>query len=70
MPGRSGAQLAEAVRKRFPELRVLLMSGYARDIVERATPNCRHLRVLAKPFTMQELAEALRATFNEELSVA
>jgi nitrogen-specific signal transduction histidine kinase/CheY-like chemotaxis protein len=66
MPGPSGVQLAEAMIKRHPELRVLLMSGYARDIVERATAADSRIRLLSKPFTIQELAECLRATLNEE----
>jgi signal transduction histidine kinase/ActR/RegA family two-component response regulator len=66
MPGPSGVQLAEAMIKRYPDLRVLLMSGYARDIVERATATDHRIRLLSKPFTIQELAECLKATLNEE----
>jgi signal transduction histidine kinase len=66
MPGPSGVQLADVVTKRHPGLRVLLMSGYARDIVERAAPGHDNIRLLAKPFTIQQLAEALRAALNDE----
>lgn len=66
MPGPSGVQLADAMTKRHPGLRVLLMSGYAREIVERAAPGHEDIRLLAKPFTIQQLAEALRDALNEE----
>jgi signal transduction histidine kinase len=66
MPGPSGVQLADVVTKRHPGLRVLLMSGYARDIVERAAPGHDNIRLLAKPFTIQQLAEALRGALNDE----
>lgn len=70
MPGDSGAQLADVVTKRHPQLRVLLMSGYASEIVERATtPHCR-FRLLTKPFTIQELAEALRSVLNDDAAAA
>ena len=66
MPGPSGVQLADVMTKRHPGLRVLLMSGYARDIVERAASGHNNIRLLAKPFTIQQLAEALRDALNEE----
>lgn len=66
MPGPSGAQLADVMTRRYPGLRVLLMSGYAKDIVERAAPRDSQIRLLAKPFTIQRLAEALRATLNDD----
>jgi signal transduction histidine kinase/ActR/RegA family two-component response regulator len=70
MPGASGAQLADVVTKRHPELRVLLMSGYASEIVERATTRHCRFRLLTKPFTIQELAQALRSVLNDDPAVA
>lgn len=66
MPGASGVELANAMTKRYPDLRVLLMSGYARDIVERAPLRNGRIRLLGKPFTIKELAQALRATLNDD----
>jgi hypothetical protein len=51
--------------KRYPELRVLLMSGYPRDIID-TQPRDDGTRLLAKPFTIRELAEALRGTLNDD----
>ncbi|HUA78801.1 MAG TPA: CHASE3 domain-containing protein [Dyella sp.] len=66
MPGPSGVSLAREMTKRHPELRVLLMSGYPRDIIDRAQPHDDPTRLLAKPFTIRDLAEALRATLNDD----
>ncbi|RDS79663.1 response regulator [Dyella monticola] len=66
MPGPSGVSLAREMTRRYPELRALLMSGYPRDIVDRAQPHDDRTRLLAKPFTMRDLAEALRAALNDE----
>jgi PAS domain S-box-containing protein len=54
MPGMNGAELAEAMRSRAPELPVLLVSGYAdRDGLDPSLPR------LAKPFRRDELAKSL-----------
>lgn len=54
MPGMSGAELAEAAQMRWPELPVLLISGYA-EVAEIAPGFHR----LAKPFRVAELAEGI-----------
>jgi signal transduction histidine kinase len=56
MPGMSGAELAGRLRAKAPELRVLLVSGYAD--VESVAPD---LPRLAKPFRHAELADSLAA---------
>ncbi len=54
MPGLSGTDLAVQLRERFPELPVLVVSGYADlDSLSPAFPH------LSKPFRQAELASAL-----------
>src|SRR5574343_1849148 len=57
MPGGiNGRQLAELVQQHHPQIRIVLMSGYA-DEAEPA--GAGDLPVLAKPFDRQDLARAL-----------
>jgi len=52
MPGMSGPELVRLVRARWPEIRVLYMSGYADDEIEDLD---RDAGFLQKPFTPTEL---------------
>lgn len=56
MPRMTGSQLAEAIRREWPELPVILATGYAeipRDAGEADLPR------LGKPFSQTQLAEAI-----------
>jgi PAS domain S-box-containing protein len=55
MPGMTGTELASELRRRTPELRIVIISGYS-DIDEIAPDFIR----LTKPFRQEELAEAIR----------
>lgn len=59
MPGRTGHQLLEEIGIRYPAQRVVLMSGFADDDQLRRTFGSREVPFLAKPFTLQELMQAL-----------
>jgi len=52
MPGMSGPELVQIVRERWPNVRVLFMSGYADDEIEDLDRNAAFLQ---KPFTPSEL---------------
>jgi len=54
MPGMSGTELSRALRARYPDLQILVVSGYARS--EGVTPDVARL---AKPFRSDELAASL-----------
>jgi len=62
MPGgMSGVELHDVVRKRWPSCRILLVTGYSRDEFRRIGVDPGSVRLLRKPFTMNELIEALAA---------
>ncbi len=64
MPGGiNGRQLAAAVRRDHPHMRIVLMSGYTDEDDDGAT---RELPLLAKPFTRQELARAMQGTNRDK----
>jgi PAS domain S-box-containing protein len=65
LPGVSGRELADRLRMRFPDLRVLFISGYTEDQALAAVAASGSLapstRLLHKPFTTARLVEEVRA---------
>ena len=71
MPGMSGPELCEHLRRMRPELRVILMSGYSAETSgSDALPH--GVQRLRKPFTTPDLSRALRTALeyapNESLA--
>ena len=56
MPSMSGRELVERLKARWPELRVLLMSGYTDDAGGRHRKHSAAPAVIQKPFTPASLA--------------
>ncbi|HVN77037.1 MAG TPA: PAS domain S-box protein [Thermoanaerobaculaceae bacterium] len=65
LPGIHGGALAEALGARWPELRVVLMSGYTEDVALRAAAAGGSARFLQKPFDMKTLAHEVRTALDE-----
>ncbi|RYG82231.1 MAG: response regulator, partial [Alphaproteobacteria bacterium] len=63
MPGGSGIDLAEEVRRRYPGLPVVLTSGYSHILAQRGSSG---FTLLHKPYSIEELAKALRAVTVED----
>jgi len=58
MPGgMTGRELADRLRREHPELKVMLMSGYSH---ERLGKIHAHSHILTKPFSLENLTEAVR----------
>ncbi len=64
MPGMSGRQLADRLKQKIPNLKVLFVSGYSGDVISRED----HLEPGAyfahKPLTKVALDEKLRTIFR------
>ncbi|HSG48252.1 MAG TPA: ATP-binding protein, partial [Longimicrobiales bacterium] len=60
LPGMDGLELVRALRKTMPDIRVLVISGYAGDRPEVEEFLSRE-HFLAKPFTLEKLGETLQA---------
>jgi two-component system cell cycle sensor histidine kinase/response regulator CckA len=63
MPKLSGAALAARLREALPELKILLMSGYAEDLADRELGAVPH-GFIAKPFTPEELLGKVRLVLD------
>ncbi len=59
MPGQTGIEMAQDLRKRRPDLKILFISGYAGSL-DGPLPH----PFLPKPFSMEEIAEAVRAILD------
>ena len=62
--GLNGRQLADAARELVPQLPVLLITGYAGDVIAGDDLPAR-MRVLGKPFALDELAASVRAALED-----
>jgi len=54
MPGMTGPELAQLVRQRRPDIKIVLTSGY---VGEEAVPS--HLAFVPKPWRMEQVAKAV-----------
>lgn len=59
MPGMDGIALALKLRRDKPDLRILLMSGYAAERQRAHNLDALMHRVVAKPFTLRDLCGAV-----------
>ncbi len=66
MPGElDGLALARHIVASYPNIRILLTSGYAADILARQTDDLDH-HFLRKPYRQSDLANALSALFDDD----
>lgn len=61
MPGRDGADLADALRERIPGLPIALLTGYSHSPLIEAARRRPATAVFTKPVSIGELADFLRA---------
>jgi len=59
MPSMDGPTMVRRARERYPDLPILFMSGYAEEQLRKSI-DIDHVAFLAKPFSVQQLAEAAR----------
>ena len=64
LPGITGGELATGLQARWPDLRVVLMSGYTEDEAVVLASRTSVVRFLQKPFDMDTLARELRAALE------
>lgn len=64
MPQISGIDLLDRIKRRYPDMGVILMSGYGTDEMRAQVQNLDCLRFIEKPFAIKELKELLRENLN------
>jgi DNA-binding NtrC family response regulator len=70
MPGLGGPELAKRVSARYPQIKVLYMSGYADAALVPEGILQDDLSFLQKPFTPAALKERVRAVLGQPLRTA
>lgn len=66
MPGRDGIYLMGEVKRRWPKIPMIVMSGYAtRETIEEVSSQGA-AKFIPKPFTPDELLQAIRQVLDKE----
>jgi PAS domain S-box-containing protein len=66
LPGMNGRQLADELKRRQPAVKVLFMTGYARDAIVHDGRLDPGVQLIQKPFTKDELAARVKAILSEQ----
>jgi PAS domain S-box-containing protein len=69
MPGMSGRELAKRLTGRYPNLRVLYMSGYTYNVIAQDGTLEEGISFLQKPFTPQVLTQKVRESLDRPIPV-
>lgn len=65
MPNMSGVELAQRLKEHYPELNVLMISGYSEERLLRGDGSGAGLPFLQKPFTMDVMAAKVRQVLDD-----
>jgi len=64
MPGMDGNTLVSLIRQEIPNVKVVLMSGYAEDVFRDEIGRDQTLHFLGKPFTLKDLASKVKEVLD------
>lgn len=64
MPGLNGRQLTSELRKTFPNLKVIFISGYTSDVLGEVSMHSNQELLLYKPFTKEVLQRKINELMN------
>ena len=60
MPEMDGPTLLGELRKLYPDLKVIFVSGYAEDAFKKNLPEGEDFNFLPKPFSLRQLVETVK----------
>ena len=66
MPGINGIELLDKIKRRFPEIGVILMSGYGTAEMRASIKQIDCLRFIEKPFAISALQQLLRKNITKQ----
>lgn len=65
MPEMDGPTLLGELRKLYPDLKVIFVSGYAEDAFRRNLPEGEEFNFLPKPFSLRQLVETVKQVIGQ-----
>ena len=65
MPRLNGPELVRVVSSHYPEIKIIFMSGYSNDVLDRYGIVASRIRYMQKPFTPAVLVQAVREELNK-----
>jgi len=66
MPEMDGPTLLTELRKSYPDMKFIFVSGYAEDAFARNLPADAKFGFLPKPFSLKQLAVVVRETLDAD----
>jgi two-component system cell cycle sensor histidine kinase/response regulator CckA len=57
MPGMSGTELAQTIKQRLPNIKIILASGYSEEIARRELKGSDDFEFIAKPYSLGDLTK-------------
>jgi len=70
MPKMNGKELAEALKKTRPDLKILFMSGYPREVLSQQGKIDASINLIQKPFSNDALARRIREVLDQSEKTA
>jgi CheY-like chemotaxis protein len=70
MPGTNGRQLLDSIRDTYPNLIVIFMTGYTRNAIVHNGMLDPGVRLITKPFTIDDIGRELLAAITDEGSAS
>jgi two-component system cell cycle sensor histidine kinase/response regulator CckA len=64
MPEMDGPTLLGEIRKIYPDLKVIFVSGYAEDAFKKNLPDGENFNFLPKPFSLRQLVETVKGVIG------
>jgi two-component system cell cycle sensor histidine kinase/response regulator CckA len=69
MPGMNGPTMIEEVVGKFPQIKVIFISGYAEDAFVKTYGTDNKFNFLAKPFTLKQLASKVKEVMMKDMVI-
>lgn len=66
MPGLSGAELAKIVHTKYPEIKIILASGYSEEIARKELAGSSDFYFMGKPYSLEDLHRKVQEVLTEK----